>query len=547
MLRRAPVHALLFAALLAQACGDPGATEPNDADAQSGDTDRDASDTGEDAATDATLDPDPDGLIDAPDADEDTSIDSDDTDPDGAPDADDARTDATAPDAIPHAECGDGVRGGDELCDEGANNALAPDRCRPDCRLPVCGDEVIDSGEACDDGNRWGGDGCSSTCTIETESGESEPNNAAATAEAMGSGGVVLGALPARDSDCFAVTVREPGWVSASVTACEGDTWLRLLGPDGAVLATNDDAGTGSRCSGIDAARVPAARYLRSGVYTICVEGFLGSAVASYRLAIETGADACDPGRFEPDASNDLDGDRLADACDDDDDGDGMDDISDNCPRVANNGVPLVPSVDANGAVRDWLIAGPYAQTAPTECLPADADFFDDVGVPQPEIGDPAGERSPGGAQNWWRSHADSDALLDFTSFLTASAPRAVYAYAWVFAPSARSALLRLGSDDGVRVWLNETEIFARGTCRGASPDADTVEIELLEGANRLLFKVQDNGGGWGLYARFVDSEGAPMTDLRAGRSSDPDALDEQNDLDADGIGDACDPETAPP
>ncbi|MDB4961147.1 MAG: hypothetical protein JWP01_1146 [Myxococcales bacterium] len=35
---------------------------------------------------------------------------------------------------------------------------------------PVCGDNHVDSGEACDDGNMANDDGCSSTCTIQSTS-----------------------------------------------------------------------------------------------------------------------------------------------------------------------------------------------------------------------------------------------------------------------------------------------------------------------------------------------------------------------------------------
>jgi len=40
----------------------------------------------------------------------------------------------------------------------------APSRCRPDCRVPRCGDGFVDGGERCDDGNTVSGDGCSATC-----------------------------------------------------------------------------------------------------------------------------------------------------------------------------------------------------------------------------------------------------------------------------------------------------------------------------------------------------------------------------------------------
>jgi cysteine-rich repeat protein len=46
--------------------------------------------------------------------------------------------------------CGDGVREGDEACDDGEDNSdTRPDACREDCTLPRCGDGVLDSNEAC--------------------------------------------------------------------------------------------------------------------------------------------------------------------------------------------------------------------------------------------------------------------------------------------------------------------------------------------------------------------------------------------------------------
>ena len=53
-----------------------------------------------------------------------------------------------------------------EQCDDGlANSNTAPNRCRTDCQRHSCGDHVVDSGEACDDGNRVAGDGCNADCS----------------------------------------------------------------------------------------------------------------------------------------------------------------------------------------------------------------------------------------------------------------------------------------------------------------------------------------------------------------------------------------------
>ena len=63
--------------------------------------------------------------------------------------------------------CGDGIVEGGEECDDGKDNAAAPDKCRPNCAKPVCGDKIADSGEACDDGNELDLDACVS-CKLAT-------------------------------------------------------------------------------------------------------------------------------------------------------------------------------------------------------------------------------------------------------------------------------------------------------------------------------------------------------------------------------------------
>jgi len=67
--------------------------------------------------------------------------------------------------------CGDGsldLIDGEE-CDDG--NLLNGDGCSASCSLetqqPICGDGILDTGESCDDGNNLDGDGCSAQCSIE--------------------------------------------------------------------------------------------------------------------------------------------------------------------------------------------------------------------------------------------------------------------------------------------------------------------------------------------------------------------------------------------
>jgi cysteine-rich repeat protein len=51
-------------------------------------------------------------------------------------------------------ECGNGIVEGVEECDTGAARCdSCPNACRTDCSLPHCGDDTVDAGEECDDGN----------------------------------------------------------------------------------------------------------------------------------------------------------------------------------------------------------------------------------------------------------------------------------------------------------------------------------------------------------------------------------------------------------
>jgi cysteine-rich repeat protein len=62
--------------------------------------------------------------------------------------------------------CGNGVVESGEACDDG--NADEFDGCTTGCAVgPTCGNKIIESGEECEDGNRTPGDGCSANCQSE--------------------------------------------------------------------------------------------------------------------------------------------------------------------------------------------------------------------------------------------------------------------------------------------------------------------------------------------------------------------------------------------
>lgn len=60
--------------------------------------------------------------------------------------------------------------------------------------------------------------------------------------------------------------------------------------------------------------------------------------------------------------------------------------------------------------------------------------------------------------------------------------------------------IMRTGTDDSVRVWLNGEIVFTNSVARGASDYIDEFQVDLKAGDNRLLVKSCERGGGWSVF-----------------------------------------------
>ena len=79
------------------------------------------------------------------------------------------------------------------------------------------------------------------------------------------------------------------------------------------------------------------------------------------------------------------------------------------------------------------------------------------------------------------------------------------YALATITSPEAQTLPLLLGSDDGVKVFLNGEQIHRFLAIRIAAPDQDRIPLHLKKGRNALLLKIENNFGGYNFYARVLD------------------------------------------
>ncbi|MGO8930480.1 MAG: HEAT repeat domain-containing protein [Limisphaerales bacterium] len=151
-----------------------------------------------------------------------------------------------------------------------------------------------------------------------------------------------------------------------------------------------------------------------------------------------------------------------------------------------------------------WQIAGPYLQEGKEY-----KDLFDMVFPP---------ETADAQAVKWQAIPPGPDAkrpwMMDLLKALGGE-QRVAYARTWVHSDQQQPARLELGTDDGVKVWLNGKVVHANNTFRALQPGSDKVDVTLNAGWNPLLLKVTQLNQGWGFCARFRKPDGSHLDGLQ--------------------------------
>lgn len=91
-----------------------------------------------------------------------------------------------------------------------------------------------------------------------------------------------------------------------------------------------------------------------------------------------------------------------------------------------------------------------------------------------------------------------------------------VYVKTTLLAPSAQPVRLGLGSDDGIKVWVNGKRVHENWVTRGVSPAQDVVTADLEKGKNVLLLKITNEGTNWAFSCRVSQPNGMPVKGLKA-------------------------------
>jgi len=101
--------------------------------------------------------------------------------------------------------------------------------------------------------------------------------------------------------------------------------------------------------------------------------------------------------------------------------------------------------------------------------------------------------------------------FVDLNRDLGAPGDCAGYMRCQLWSPKAQDAQIEIGTDDGVKVWVNDKVVHDKDVPRSFNLNEDKVKITLNEGWNTLLVKVVQGGGDWSGCVRVRAADGGKL------------------------------------
>jgi FG-GAP-like repeat len=151
-----------------------------------------------------------------------------------------------------------------------------------------------------------------------------------------------------------------------------------------------------------------------------------------------------------------------------------------------------------------WLCAGPYRQAGKTS-----VELFDIPFAPELANGrDVTWRPAPGSVDLSRPGEVDLATIVDGDQCV-------VYLKTRVFVPIAQPVALAMGSDDGIKLWVNGELVHANNATRGLAPGQDHAKAKLRQGWNDILAKITQQNAGCGMILSIVAPDGSEVPGLR--------------------------------
>src|SRR6266852_3592574 len=127
---------------------------------------------------------------------------------------------------------------------------------------------------------------------------------------------------------------------------------------------------------------------------------------------------------------------------------------------------------------------------------------FDNVYPPEKEIDLQKTYPTLDGDAGWKEFKNFKVGAINDLKFFKHNDNACIYLYHEIEVADAVELPIALGSDDGLKVWLNGTKLIEDNVIRAAAPDQDHATLKLKAGKNQLLVKITQAAGEWSFYVR---------------------------------------------
>ncbi len=163
--------------------------------------------------------------------------------------------------------------------------------------------------------------------------------------------------------------------------------------------------------------------------------------------------------------------------------------------------------------MKSWLLLGPipvFPEGSDSKDMELQKKTFEKEslmkvgGVPKAEDEMPI--QIDGKEYKWQYCESEQD-TIDLIKVFGEKEYVIAYAFAEIESPEEKDVLLGIGSDDGVKVWLNGDLIHEKWVGRAVNKDDDIAPAKLQKGKNQILFKVQNMQMDWGFCCRILGKE----------------------------------------
>jgi len=172
----------------------------------------------------------------------------------------------------------------------------------------------------------------------------------------------------------------------------------------------------------------------------------------------------------------------------------------------------LYSDLQPDAFMKSWLLLGPisvFPEESESQKMELQekafaTDFLENQGgeagiVPKADMVQQIGEK-----ELKWQLFESSGDIVDLIKVFGEKEYVIAYAWAEINSPEEKDVLLGIGSDDGVKIWINGKLIHENWVGRAANKDEDLVSAKLQKGKNQILLKVQNMQMDWGFAFRIL-------------------------------------------